>query len=1024
MHSAVKVGVGDSTGEAVGAGDGIAVIGMAGRFPGARDLDEFWRNLCEGREAASVFTDEELRAARVPEELIGDPRLVRRRPVLEDVDRFDAAFFGYTPREAEIIDPQHRLFLETCWEALESAGYDPARHDGAVGVFGGCGPESYFLNNLHANPAYLNEVGRFPAQIGTDKDFLTPRVSYKLDLRGPSFTVLTGCSASLVAVHVAAQSLLSGESDMALAGGSNIFFPQRAGYIYKEGSVTAPDGRVRAFDAGAHGTVPGEAVATVLLKRLEDAVADGDTVLGVIRGSAVNNDGAAKAGFTAPSAEGQADVIAEAMAVAGTEPESIDYVETHGTGTRLGDAIEVAGLTRAFGTDRRESCRIGSLKPNIGHTDTAAGTAGLIKVLLALRHGALPPSINCDRPDPRIDFDSGPFRVNTELTLWKRGEHPRRAGISSFSVGGTNAHAVVEEAPAPPEPEPARDWQLLCLSARTPGALGTHAVNLAAHLRSTPVDLADAAFTLQEGRARFTRRAAVVARDREGAARALEAVRPDGDPAGEAPGLALLFPGQGAQFPAMAAGLYRGEPDFRKAFDDCAAAVRSAGGPDPAATLYGADPADTDLLRRTDVAQPALFAVEYALARLLGAWGLRPAAMLGHSVGEFAAACLAGVVDLQGAARLVAERGRLMREHAAGAMAAVAAPEEDVAAVLADLDAPGEIGMAAVNGRGQVVVSGAEWALARAVERLEADGVRTRRLETAGAFHSPLMGEAAERFAEVAAGVALAPPEAPVASGVTGRWITAEEAVDPAYWGRQMRAPVRFADGVDTLGERASVLLEAGPGRALSGLAAAHTAGRSAAAPCLPAVDGRAEDAEALLGAVGRAWERGCAVDWEALHGGPRRRVPLPTYPFERESYWVDPAPLPEGATAAPAPSQNRGAGDGAVPAGHDRPGLDTAYEAPRTPVEEAVAAAWCAVMGLERVGVHDGFFELGGHSLLAAQVTARLKDAFPVDLAAGELLEPPQTVAGMAAVVEERLREALESMTDEEAARLLADER
>ncbi|MFD4628394.1 type I polyketide synthase [Streptomyces sp. NPDC058284] len=1021
--------------------DRIAVVGFSGRYPGAASPEEFWRLLHDGAEAHTEFTEEQLRASGVPDALLDDPRLVRRRPVLDGVEFFDAAFFGCTPREAELMDPQQRLFLECSFEALQSAGYDPAAFAGSVGVFGGGGPTSYWQRHLSADPAYLHEVGDFQALLGNEKDFLAPRVSYRLDLRGPSMSVLTGCSSSLVAVHLAVQSLLGGESDLALAGGVTVYFPQRAGYVHNEGGVNSPDGRCRAFAADANGTVPGDGAGVVALKRLADALADGDQVLGVLLGTAVNNDGAHKVGFTAPSVGGQAEVIAEALAVAGAEAESISYVETHGTGTPLGDRVEVAALTEAFGTEKLGYCTLGSLKPNIGHTDTAAGVLGLIKVLLALRHEEIPPVANCAVPHPDIDFPSTPFRVSSLPTPWPRGTEARRAGISSFSVGGTNAHIVVEEPPLP-LPSPADDGpQLLVLSALGDAALQRSGAALADALRAdTAPDLADAAHTLRVGRRAFTHRMALVCRDRAEAVAALDGtgITPvtvgRSDPTGPAPDVAFLFPGQGSQRLHMGRGLYETQPAYRAVVDECAELLAPELGEDLRAALFP-DPGDADAVDRatrrlteTRLAQPALFTTQYALARLLGTWGVSPTALLGHSIGEFTAACLSGVVALPDALRVVALRGRLLQECPPGAMASVPLAADRVRELA---DSVGDVSVAAVNGPEQTVVSGPVAAVDELTRRLTAEGHRVTGLRTSHAFHSALTASAVEPFTAALAGVPLHAPEVPYVSNVTGTWITAEQATDPAYWGRQLRDPVLFADGLRTLREvPGRTLLEVGAGNTLRALAGRGTGPGGAPVVATLGTDQDAADAGPLLDAVAQLWVRGVPVDLGALGGeGPRRRVALPTYPFERQRYFVD---VPTGPSAAPALSPSpsaRTTSPAPAEAPHEprltryeRPELPTAYTAPRTALEETVAEVWQDVMGVTPVGAHDNFFDLGGHSLLAAQVVTRLQDLLPVTLTVTDLLSQAQTVAQTAEAVERRLHEKLLAMSDDDAARLLGD--
>ncbi|MEA2601554.1 MAG: hypothetical protein QOF89_2546 [Acidobacteriota bacterium] len=870
----------------------IAIIGMAGRFPGAGSVEAFWRNLVGGVESITFFSDEELRAAGAPEAVLTDPRYVRARGVVEGADRFDAAFFGYSPREAEVVDPQQRLFLECAWEAFEDAGHEPASFPGAVGVFAGAGMNTYALNFL-GDPEVLDSVGNFQIMIGNDKDFLAPRVSYKLGLKGPSLAVQSACSTSLVAVHLACQSLLTGECDAALAGGVSLRLPQTLGYHHHEGAVFSPDGHCRAFDAAAGGFVGGNGAAVVLLRRLEDALRDGDPIRAVIRGSAVNNDGSFKAGFTAPSIDGQAQVIAEALSVAGVEPASIGYVEAHGTGTELGDPIEIAALAQAFGPRApRGGTLVGSLKTNIGHLDSAAGVAGLIKAALVLERRQIPPTLHFQQPNPKLGLEETPFRVADRLLDWAPGEAPRRAGVSSLGIGGTNAHVVLEEAPVVAPGTPGGPWQLIPLSARSDAALDAAVANLAEHLRRhsdlnlADLELADVAFTLQAGRRRFERRAVALCRDAEDAA----AVLAGGDRerllfgAGEARSVAFLFSGQGAQHPGMAAELYRAAPVFRAELDRACDLLLPILGRDLRPLIFAELEDAAAALESTEITQPALFAVEHALARQWMAWGIRPAGMLGHSIGEYVAACLAGVFSLADALALVAERGRLMAAMEPGAMLAVSLPEAEV---LSLLGGESSLSLAAINGPERAVVAGPESAVTALAAELEARGVRHRRLRTSHAFHSAMMEPVLEPFAERVRQVRLAPPSMPFVSNATGTWITAEQATDPLYWARQIRATVRFADGLTTLrSEPDRLLLEVGPGNTLTTLA--REAGAVAVAS-LPHASDRRDDHAFLLTALGRLWLAGIMPDWRALHAGERRRrVPLPTYPFERQRYWVE----------------------------------------------------------------------------------------------------------------------------------------
>ncbi len=919
--------------------DQIAIIGMAGRFPGASDVDGLWRVLRDGVEAITRFSDEELAAAGVPAELLANPRYVKACGILPDVERFDAEFFAITPRDAEVMDPQMRLFLETAWQACESAGYDPHAFAGRVGVFAGAASTSYFAFHLLPRPELLAEVGGLQMKMLNDKDFLTTQASYKLNLRGPSLAVQTACSTSLVAIHLACQSLLSGECEMALAGGVGVSFPQVAGYLYEAGGVASPDGHCRAFDAKAQGLVSGNGVGLVVLKRLEDALADGDTIHAVIRGSAINNDGASKAGYSAPSIDAQAEVISEALVVAGVEPETLGLVEAHGSGTPIGDPIEVAALTRAWrsSTDRRGFCALGSIKTNVGHTDAAAGVAGLLKAVLALEHRQIPPSLHFETPNPALVLDQSPFYVPTTLRDWPAGETPRRAAVSSLGIGGTNAHVVLEEAPDAPAPAPSRPWQLLVLSARSGAALDAATVNLAAWLADPEhagTDLADAAHTLRVGRKPFRHRRALVCRDREEAIRLLaerdaRAVTGDaGDPGAEPPGVAFLFPGLGDHYAGMAAELYRTEPVFRQALDRCAEILRPrlgldlrevlwpAGSPEPPAGAPGGAgrpdlrrlvagseaEAETGPLARTRIAHPALFAVEHSLATLLLQWGVKPAAMIGYSLGEIVAACLAGVFSLEDALTLVAERARLVDALPEGAMLAVPLPVDEVAPVLGP-----ELSVAAADGPALTVVGGPAAAVDLFAWHLSSRGVATRRLRTVHAFHTRMMEPAVAELARLA----LAAPAIPFVSNVTGTWITAAEATDPEYWARHLASTVRFADGLAALmredGPR--LFVEVGPGRGLATLARQHPQRPAGLVEIATLRDRRDEvsDQAFLLDALGRLWLAGAAPDWSAFAAAEtRRRVPLPTYPFERRRYFID-APGTATAPAAPAPGPHRG---------------------------------------------------------------------------------------------------------------------
>lgn len=871
---------------------GVAIISLAGRFPGAQTISEFWQNLSNGVESVITLSDDDLLSAGVAPTTFRNPRYVRRVAVVEDADLFDASFFGFTPREAEIMDPQHRIFLECASEALESAGYDPERYAGRIAVFAGASPNTYLLN-LYSHPEIIHSISGLQANIASEKDHLTTLVSYKLNLKGPSVTVQTACSTSLVAVHLACQSLLNGECDMALAGGVGISARQKVGYLHQDGDVLSADGYCRTFDADANGTVSGNGAGIVLLKRLEDAIADGDQIHAVIRGSAINNDGSQKVGYTAPSVVGQAHVIAEAQAVAGVEPNTINYVEAHGTATPLGDPIEVAALRKVFSsrTAEKNFCALGSVKSNIGHLDAAAGVAGLIKAALAVKHGEIPPSLHYKRPNPKIDLQDGPFYIATKLRKWETRDHPRRAGVSSFGIGGTNAHVVVEEAPSSAATqESRRKLQLLTLSARTPTALEGMSRRLAEHLRANVEEsLADVSFTLALGRREFNQRRIVICDESTKAAEALEfgdarRVFSGKSGASELP-VVFMFPGQGAQHTGMGAGIYATESVFRTEMDRCLELLKPHLQCDLRKLLYPtgsqSDRAN-GRLTETQFTQPALFATEYALAKLWMSWGVRPAAMIGHSIGEYVAACLAGVMSLADALKLVATRGRLMQQLPPGSMLSV-----EMSAAEANEERP-RVSLAAVNSARRCVFSGTHEAIAELDRELSQRGIASRRLETSHAFHSSMMDPILDSFAEVLRSVGLESPQLAYVSNLTGKWIGPEEPTSADYWVKHLRHTVLFADGLgqlSELGER--ILLQVGPGTTLTSLAReskteAHTLNS------LSHPQDKQPDEAHLLTALGKLWLLGVRVDWDGFFAGEkRRRVALPTYPFERQRHWL-----------------------------------------------------------------------------------------------------------------------------------------
>ncbi|MBD2329075.1 polyketide synthase [Alkalinema sp. FACHB-956] len=883
--------------------EGIAIVGMVGRFPGANSIAEFWQNLVNNVESTTFFSPDEIDPSVDPE-LRHDPNYVRARGTISGAEDFDAAFFGISPREAEVMDPQARVFLELAYEALETAGYHPDTYSGSIGLYAGSGQNTYFERHLCGRPEIIDRIGAFQTMLANEKDFVTTRIAYKLNLQGPSVSINTACSTSLVAVGQAVQGLLSHQCDLALAGGVSITTPQNTGYLYQEGSMLSPDGRCRPFDAEAQGTMFNSGAGIVVLKRLADALEAGDLIYAVIKGVGLNNDGSDKVSFTAPSVQGQARAIVQAQTMAGVNPESISYVETHGTATPLGDPIEVEALTQAFQrqTQRQQFCAIGSIKSNIGHAVAAAGVAGLMKTALALYHEQLPASLNFTAPNPQIDFAQSPFYVNAHNQAWLRSESPRRAGVSSFGVGGTNAHVIVEEAPIVPPSGPSRPVQLLLLSAKTPTALDRATDNLRDFLSQATelnlaVNLADVAYTLQQGRKGWKHRRFVIGRDVASAIAALtpsETQRPaTRSPQPSPPEVVFMFPGQGSQYLHMGANLYQREPVFQATVDRCAAILQPLLGCDLRAILYPAE-ADAEMaaarLKQTLYTQPALFTIEYALAQLWISWGVQPAALIGHSIGEFVAACLAGVFSLEDGLKLVATRGQMMWELPPGTMLSVRLPAETVAPRLT-----ADMAIAAINGPALCVVSGPTEAVAKLQAELEAEDVICKPLHTSHAFHSPMMEPVVAPFAELVKQIQLSPPQIPFVSTVTTDWIRDEQATDPLYWASHLRETVRFTEGVQTLWQQPErVLLEVGPRTTATTLARqqAKDLKRQIAIPSLGSSADDEGEWVSLMQAIGHLWLSGVAIDWAAFYTDEyRHRVPLPTYPFERQRYWIDPKP-------------------------------------------------------------------------------------------------------------------------------------
>ncbi|MCX6582473.1 MAG: amino acid adenylation domain-containing protein, partial [Candidatus Aminicenantes bacterium] len=911
----------------------IAVIGMAGRFPGAKDIDEFWDNIKNGVESIRFFTKEQLEQLGVTADLINNPDYVPAKGALESKEYFDSFFFGYTPAEAEILDPQVRIFHECTWEALENAGYDSFSYEGAVGLYAGASPNPLW----EISPLTSGTFGGSYSEIWnalqfSDKDYLSTRIAYKLDLKGPCVTIQTACSTSLVAVNQACWALVNRTCDIALAGGVSVTLQDEGGYLYQEGTIMSPDGHCRAFDAGAKGTVGGNGVGVVALKRLQEAEADGDTIYAVVKSFAINNDGRNKVGFTAPSSGGQSKTIRDALDMAGAHPESIGYIETHGTGTPMGDPIEIEGLKLAFnaaGSRKKQYCALGSIKTNIGHLDAAAGIAGFIKTALSLHHRFIPPSLHYKTPNPQIDFENSPFYVNTELKAWERNGYPLRAGVSSFGLGGTNVHVILEEytdASGGQKPFykkvsglPKIFHRVVLLSAKTPTALDKISENLTHHFEQNPgIDLADASYTLQVGRRAFTYRKMLVCSDTDEAIRKLDSGEVETAAAKEGKHtVILMFSGQGSQYVNMGLDLYQNEPVFRRHIDESFELLKNIAGIDMKPVLYPADGTITieeaeEKIFQFKYTTPIKFIFEYSLARLLMKWGINPDAMIGHSFGEYAAACLAGVFSLEDGLFLAALRGELMHGLPDGAMLSVPLPEKELKQ---RLTGENHLDIAAINGESLCIISGPVDVVNRFEEQLNREGHECLRLQVPKAGHSRMVEPMMAEFKQKIGKVKFAKPRIPFISCVSGTWITAEEAVDPGYWTRHLREPVRFADGLTTLFKEPNpVFLQASPGKGLILFINQHPDNK-AETLTLSMVRHRKEpasDVRHTLTQIGRLWLHGCetGIHWPAFYEGEGekiQRIPLPSYPFEHIHYPVNKDLFKPGSPVIPSFSKGPG---------------------------------------------------------------------------------------------------------------------
>lgn len=993
---------------------GIAIVGMVGRFPGAQTIDEFWSNLCTGLESITFFEDDQVDPSVDPEQRM-DPNYVRAKGIIEGAEHFDAAFFGISPRQAEIMDPQARLFLELAQEALENAGYAPSQYAGNIGLYAGSGQNTYFERHLCGRPEIINRLGAFQTMLANEKDFVTTRASYKLNLTGPSVSVSTACSTSLVATIQAYQGLLSRDCDLALAGGISISTPQNSGYLYQEEGILSPDGHCRPFDAEAKGTTFNSGAGIVVMKRLADALEEGDRIYAVLKGVGINNDGADKVSFTAPSVEGQAGAIQQAQAEAGFAPDTISYIEAHGTATPLGDPIEVEALTQAFQPSMSEGqfCAIGSVKGNIGHTVAAAGVAGLIKTTLALYHQTLPPSLGFTTPNPQIDFQNSPFFVNTQLTEWSTQQLPRRAGVSSFGVGGTNAHVVLEEPPQANASSPSRPCQLLLLSAKTPSALEQTTHNLRQFFqKNKDINLADAVYTLQVGRTPYQHRRFVLCQDVKDACQNLETLGPESSGTRETVDcdreVVFVFPGQGSQYVNMGLNFYQSEPLFQAIIDQCAELLQSPLNLDIRTLLYP-EPGQEDQaaaeLKKTIYTQPALFVVEYALAQLWMSWGIQPAAMMGHSIGEFVAACLAGVFSLEDGLTLIAARGKMMWELPAGSMLSVRSAVGQVQPYLTN-----QLAIAAINSPNLCVISGPTPAITELEANLTTHEIVCKQLHTSHAFHSPMMDVLVAPFQTLCAEISLSPPQIPFVSTVTADWITDSKATDPDYWASHLRSTVRFADSVQTLWHQPErILLEVGPRTTTTTLARQQIQNRQlqTAIPSLSKSAADQQEWTAILNALGQLWLAGATMDWQRFYQHEyRHRLPLPTYPFERQRFWIDPLPAQANSLHVKSPPIVSNASPAPTPHSTSNPPPTIMAETRPQRLTPLIKEILETSSGLDLADADDQttFLEMGLDSLSLTQISLSLKKKFKVKLSFRNLLEDYCSIQAVANYLDQSL--------------------
>lgn len=980
----------------------IAVIGMDCKFPGANNPEEFWENLCKGKKAKTVLTDEELRKAGVPESRINNKHYVKAAYMIEDEDKFDASFFGFTPKEAKLMDPQERLLLETSWHALEDAGYAKEGSPNRIGVFAGKSNSQYLMRNITSNYGIRKVEQSREVWIGNDFNYTATMISYKLNLTGPSVAVQSACSTSLLAVAMGCQSLINYECDIALAGGVRLGVPQNEGYMYSPGEVFSPDGECRPFDAKGNGTVPGSGVGIVALKRLSEAVEDGDQIIAVVKGYGINNDGSTKVGYAAPSVTGERQAVHTAQLLSEIPPETITYVEAHATATELGDPIEIQALTEAFraSTDKKQFCTLGMVKANIGHLDTASGIAGFIKTCLVLKHGKIPPNINYDEPNKNIDLNNSPFNINKELKEWKPECGVRRAGVSSFGIGGTNVHMVLEEAVDERPVSSTMTSQMLLLSGKTSNAVERTAAQLADYLKKNEnVDYLNALYTMNMGRKEFMFRSHLICSSREECIDKLEKAADFINCSEDRENIVFMFPGQGTQYIGMAKDLYTKVNVFRKEMDYCSDYLKDIIHYDLCEVLFRSEPSEENqkFLSETQNTHVALFCTEYSLAKTLIYWGIKPSAMIGHSIGEYVAACISGVMDLDTALTVIATRGRIIQGLKRGAMLSVNLSAQDAEKYCND-----KISLAVENTNKLTVLSGETEAINELAERLGKE-TNSRILHTSHAFHSKMMEEGAVQFRSVLQKINWNKPQIPYISNVTGDFIKPEDIMDPEYWIRHLTGKVRLREGSEKFKDgKKYTFFEVGPGNAVSSFMRTNLFGERDTLfyNTVRGPKDTGDDIAYLLQSIAGAWSQGHTIDMEKIYeDGCFHKISLPTYPFEKESHWMIELRTDENTEAAVEQKEER----------EDRKeqeierSAESGYVPPENELEEILVKILEEIMELHPIGVTDNFIEIGGHSLIAGQVISRIWENFGVEIKMSQFMEM-QTVRLVADFIYEQL--------------------